>query len=93
MTFGRKRRLQLEGLRRRKFLHRSAGLALPSRARLQFGAPLVVESGVQHALMVIFGINSALPDQPLGDRIESGLAAHAKVEERTRLFGLCLRPD
>ena len=91
--FFRQHRRQLERLARRQLLDLSSRRALPSRARLQARARHVVEGDIEYAVVVVFGIDATLGREPLDNRVERPLARERKVEERSRLMRLRLRPD
>src|SRR5260370_35038567 len=69
----------------------AAGRSLPSRTRAQFRAHRVVECHVEHAVIVVFGIDSALARQPIDNRIERILGSQREIEENPGLMRLGLR--
>ena len=91
--FFRQHRRQPERLARRQLLDLPSRRALPSRPRLQARARRVVEGNVEDAVVVVFGIDAALRREPLDNRVERLLARERKIEERSRLMRLRLRPD
>ena len=84
---------EFEGLARRQLLDIAAGRPLPSRARLQLGAGSVVEGDVEHAILIVLGIDAALGGEAIHDRIERSLAGECEIEKRTGLVRLSLRAD
>src|SRR5262249_14861436 len=71
-----------------------SGRTLPSRARRQLGAVVIVKRGIDHAArVVILRIDPRLRDQFGQQRLEGPLALHAKAEEGTGTLDLDLRCD
>ena len=84
---------ELERLARRQLLDIATGCPLPSRTRLQLRAGGVVEGDVEHAVLIVLGIDAALGSEAIDDGIERALARQRKIEKRTGLVRLGLRAD